>query len=347
MSTRRNPALPLFLLGVFSGAGALVAAAMSKIVSGPLIVGVTGIFFVTFVVMLILATRAAGPSPLRMFGRIASGLVAALAAGYLVLFVLIAFGQDVLADTSNAFFQPRRITEVAAARLAAPDVEELEIAAPDGATLRGWLVKGAPNGPSPLVIYFGGSGSESSSVIARARLLAPWSVALVNYRGFGLSSGAPAPRFAFADALLIYDTLVQRPDVDAARTVAMGYSLGTGVAVHLAQQRPVTGVVLFAPYDRLKLVNPGHSPLYAPLQPLMKPYFSSIDQAPQIRSPLFALVGARDDVFPVALSRQLADKWGGPAEVQVYDGEGHTLSEHSDSAWLDVRLFLSTLQPLK
>lgn len=264
-----------------------------------------------------------------------------------MLFAVIYFGQDTIANRSNAFFQPKRLSEVAAARLDAPGVEKLEIGTPDGALLRGWLVRGGSDGRAPLVIYFGGSGSESSEALEKARLLAPWSVALVNYRGFGQSTGSPTPAAALADALWIYDILAQRPDVDPSRIVSAGYSMGTGMAVEVAEQRPVAGVVLFAPYDHLKLVSPGSSALYAPLQSLLKPYFNSIGKAPNISSPLLILVGSHDVVFPPSIARRLAAEWGGPAEVKLYEGEGHTLSERSDASWLDVRAFLDTLQPLK
>jgi pimeloyl-ACP methyl ester carboxylesterase len=172
-------------------------------------------------------------------------------------------------------------------------------------------------------------------------MLAPWSVALVNYRGFGESTGWPTPEAALADALLIYDTLAQRADVDPERVAVIGYSLGTGVAVHVAERRPTVAVALFAPYDSLKLVQPGASPLYAPLQSMMKPYFTPIESAPNIQAPMLALVGSEDDVFPADLSRRLAEAWGGAAEVRVYDGERHWLSESNDASWREVAGFLA------
>jgi pimeloyl-ACP methyl ester carboxylesterase len=211
--------------------------------------------------------------------------------------------------------------------------------------LRGWLVHGDVRDRAPLIIYFGGSGSESSHVLGKARLLAPWSVAMMNYRGFGQSTGEPTPGRALADALLVYDRLIQRPDVDASRIVVMGYSLGTGMAVHLAGQRPTMGVVLFAPYDSLKLVNPGQSAIYDPLQPMMKRYFASIDIAPQIDAPLLVLVGSQDVVFPPEVGRRLAGAWGGPVQIEVYEGEGHTMSEYNEASWQDVKTFLEMLPP--
>ena len=76
-----------------------------------------------------------------------------------------------------------------------------------------------------------------------SRVAADWSLALVNYRGYGASEGKPSERSFFADALVVFDTLTRRPDVDASRIVLFGRSLGSAVATYVAAERPVAGVV--------------------------------------------------------------------------------------------------------
>ena len=69
-------------------------------------------------------------------------------------------------------------------------------------------------------------------------------MALVNYRGFGPSTGTPSQAHVFADRDAdLRHARTGRPDVDPRRIVAMGYSLGTGV-FYLAEQRPVVGTIL-------------------------------------------------------------------------------------------------------
>src|SRR5882762_8228837 len=114
-----------------------------------------------------------------------------------------------------------------------PNVEEVGIVAADGVRLRGWLVKGTI-APAPLVIYFGGNAEEVSWLAYLTDNFAGWSLLLVNYRGYGESEGRPGEKELLADALAVYDHAKRRPDVDRERIAAMGRSLGTGVAVHLA-----------------------------------------------------------------------------------------------------------------
>ena len=127
-------------------------------------------------------------------------------------------------------FFPRSLESRPAPR---PNVEEVTLVAADGIRLRGWMVKSAGT-PAPLVIYFGGNAEEVSWLAGVADQFAGWSLLLVNFRGYGESEGKPGEKELFEDALLIHDYAKRRPDVSPERIVAMGRSLGSGVAVHLA-----------------------------------------------------------------------------------------------------------------
>ena len=327
---------------VLLGMIGLVAYAISKFTSGRAVIWITAAGILGFIVTLvILARRVKRPGP--VLGTIAGSLLAVLLGAYLVLFPLIYFFQDTIANQMNAFFQPRGISEEQAQALVTGDVEAIDLATPDGARLRGWLVRNSNAAAAPLVIYFDGSGSEASQMIPYARKLTGWSVALVNYRGFSPSTGTPSQAHAFADASLIYDTLSRRPDVNPGRIVAMGYSLGTGVAVYLAAERPIVATVLVAPYDYQTLVGLKQPPLYAPLSGIMKRYFDSISRAPTIRGPLLCLIGSADQAVPPALSQRLASSWGGRTVIKTYEGEDHSLLLHDNSSWTDINAFLQSI----
>src|SRR5689334_25313023 len=103
----------------------------------------------------------------------------------------------------------------AAVRKAAPDAEALELATADGHRLRGWYVpNGAPAQGAPVLLYFGGNGEEVSHLALDAGELRGLSLVLVNYRGYGESTGEPGERALFADALAIYDRVASLPPVD-------------------------------------------------------------------------------------------------------------------------------------
>src|SRR5262245_65441969 len=135
----------------------------------------------------------------------------------------------------SLLFYPQPLVGPGPASRAARPVEGLGLEGADGVRLRGWLVKGA-GGRSPLLIYYGGNAEEVSWQAAEA-WPAAWSIALVNYRGYGASEGKPSERDLCADALVVFDALARRPDVGPVRNVLVGRSLGSRVAAYVAASR--------------------------------------------------------------------------------------------------------------
>ncbi len=220
-----------------------------------------------------------------------------------------------------------------------PDAEELRIRSEDSLTLHGWFKRGAARSKAPLLIYFGGNAEEVSWMLDDFTRRAAIAVALVNYRGYGLSEGLPSESALFADSLAIYDALVARADVDASRVAVMGRSLGTGVATYLAAQRPLRAVVLVSPYDSLVQVAQSHYPLF-PVSWLMRYRFDSLSRAPQIAVPMLALAGSRDTLVTPLRSRALAQSWKGTHRVELLDGVGHNDITGHAQFWPTVDAFL-------
>jgi fermentation-respiration switch protein FrsA (DUF1100 family) len=216
--------------------------------------------------------------------------------------------------------------------------QPLEIVAGDGVRLRGWIVPARVEA-APTVIYFGGNAEEVSGTLADARWPRDWTRVAINYRGYGESEGTPGEAALVADARALYDALARRADVDRARIVVFGRSLGTGVAVALAATRPVAGAILVSPYDSLAAVGRMHYPVL-PVSLLLRHRFDSLALADAMRVPLLAIVATNDRIIPPERSRALYDRWGGPKRWVAVDGADHNdLSAH-DAYWRPVREFL-------
>jgi pimeloyl-ACP methyl ester carboxylesterase len=224
-----------------------------------------------------------------------------------------------------------------------PNVEEVAIKTEDGVTLRGWLVKSHHPLPAPLVIYFGGNAEEVSWLASVADQFGGWSLLLVNYRGYGGSEGKPGERELFGDALAIHDYAVKRPDVLPERVIAMGRSLGSGVAVHLAANRPLRGVILVTSYDSITEVAKRHYP-YLPVSLLIRHPFESISRAPKIDTPLLCLAASDDEVIPVKHSRRLYEAWRGPKTWREIAHAGHDSISGEPAYWEAIGAFLRKLR---
>ena len=222
---------------------------------------------------------------------------------------------------------------------------EIRVTAYDGTELHGWLRHTAEEAqPRGLVIYFGGNAEEVSGQMHDAPMLAPWSFAAVNYRGFGLSEGRPGEDVLAADALAIYDRLAKRKDIDPDRIVVFGRSLGSGVAVQLAAHRPVRAVVLVSPFDSLRSIARKQYPIF-PVSLLLKHPFDSLAHAADIGAPLLVIAGERDGLIPPEYSRRLHDAWAGPKRWTLLPGADHNDIHTHPEYWPAIRELLASVGP--
>jgi uncharacterized protein len=239
-------------------------------------------------------------------------------------------GQDSL------IFHPQRLDESRRATLAqSPAVESLFIHAADGTRLHAWHVKG-----DPLILYFGGNAEEVSWMLDDTARRAPgvgW--LLVDYRGYGSSDGSASEKALVADALQWYDHFK-----GAERIYVFGRSLGSGVAVQLAAQRAVAGVILVAPFDSLIEVGKRLYP-FLPVDWMLKHRFDSAALAPKMKTPLLCIVASHDEVIPAEHAKRLYDAWGGPKQWIGLEGAGHNSTDNAANYWPSITRFLNEKSP--
>lgn len=251
-----------------------------------------------------------------------------------------------LAQDSLIFYR-QPLAEARSARIARafPAAQAFALAASDGSQLRGWLVRPHDTRPAPLVLYFGGNAEEVSWMLEAVgdpvRGETPgvaW--LLVNYRGYGASEGAPSESALVGDALALYDHARRLPGIDAGSLFAFGRSLGSGVAVALAAERALRGVVLVNPYDSLVAVARHYYP-YLPVSWMLKHRFDSIGRAPALRAPLLCVIAERDEVIPPQHGERLFGAWAGPKRKLLLAGAGHNDGDTAPQFWPEVRAFLA------
>lgn len=162
------------------------------------------------------------------------------------------------------------------------------------------------DGRDRAIIYFGGNAEQvSANAPAFTGMFDDATVYLVNYRGYGGSSGSPTEQALYADAVAIYDHLTNVHG----RIAVIGRSLGSGVATYLASVREVERMVLVTPYDSIENVASSHYPIF-PISLLLKDKFRSIDHVDDVAAPTLVVMADDDRVIPRAHSESLISAFG-------------------------------------
>jgi len=185
------------------------------------------------------------------------------------------------------------------------------------ATLKIWVVERP--GPRAL-IYFGGNAEDVSvNLPAFDAAFRDHSLYLVNYRGYGGSTGSPSEAALTADARAVYDHLRARyPDISV-----IGRSLGTGVAIQLAATRELRRLVLVTPFDSLASVAAAYFPLF-PVALLMRDRYDSARLTHVIGCPVLAVIAGNDEIIPRARSEALVNSFPrSQIRVILLDGAMH------------------------
>ena len=250
-----------------------------------------------------------------------------------------------LALIALVYTQQRRLlfpaspVRVSAVQAGLQGVQDVVIATSDGEQLVGWWKPPEPG--RALLLYLHGNGGSLLNRRDRVRMLTQdgRGILIVSYRGYSGSTGSPSETGLREDARAARDWL---SSYDPRRIVLYGESLGTGVAVRLATERPVGGVILDAPYTSTADVAKGLF-WYLPVALLMRDQFRSVDRIGDIKVPLLVMHGDADSVIPIALSELLFKVANEPKRYLRLPGVGH--ESILESGGIDaVRRFLGEIE---
>ena len=198
--------------------------------------------------------------------------------------------------------------------------ETLEIPSAGGVRLAGWWIRG--NGATAL-LYFHGNGGNISHRLDRAKMLVEnlgLDVFLVDYRGYGRSSGRPGETGLYADGEAIYEA-ARAHGFSPEQIVIFGESLGGAVAVETALRKPARALLLEAPF----LSIPKMAKAIYPFLPsfAVKTRFDNEAKIGRVGIPKLIVAAEIDDVVPFDQTRRLFEIAAEPKRFFVIRGAAH------------------------
>ncbi len=223
------------------------------------------------------------------------------------------------------YFPTRADGDTPTPRIAgASAVEEVWLDAPDGVRLHGLYARAA-DAFADLLFFHGNAGNLYDRLDNVALLVASGiSVLIVDYRGYGKSEGEPSEPALYADAALAYRHLTDEREVEPARLVVFGRSLGSAVAIDLAVREPVAALIAESAFTSARELGRLHySWMPGLLLRAMSHEFDSLSKVRRLKAPALFVHGDRDTIVPIEMGRRLYEAAPEPKEWYEIRGAGH------------------------
>ncbi|WP_022667117.1 alpha/beta hydrolase [Desulfospira joergensenii] len=264
--------------------------------------------------------------------------------GIIFVFGFVLFGVLYLFSRKLLYFpaplEPGRLDHI---RSSLKGVEEISIPVAQGVILHGWFINKDLE-HLPVIFYFGGNAEEVSLNLEEYSANLNANVILVNYRGYGKSTGRPKEKDLKADALAVYDAMARQFPLTPSAVIAWGRSLGSSMACFLALERNLGGLILTCPFDSIENVAASYYPAWL-VRLVLRDRHRTTDYSGKIQSNTLVLVAGRDEVIPAKNTLALFDSLGCEKERVVMEKAGHNTISDFKEYFESVNRFCSQFKP--
>lgn len=201
------------------------------------------------------------------------------------------------------------------------EAESIHLDSEDGVRIHAFFLP-SPGASRSLLFLHGNAGNASHRLPNAADLTAQGAdVLLLDYRGYGLSEGRADEAGVYADARAGLEYLQSDRGVPPERIVVFGRSLGGAVAVDLAADRSLAGLILESTFT--SVADMARAVTGIPLGALIGRRFASDEKISRVRCPILFFHGDRDRIVPFELGRRLFEAAPAPKHFETIAGAGH------------------------
>jgi len=197
------------------------------------------------------------------------------------------------------------------------------------------------NNGLPTILFFHGNAGNIAHRLPQANIMykrVPANLALVSYRGYGLSEGEPSEEGLKKDAQAVLDYLWQRPDLDKSRFICFGSSIGGGVALSLSHsnQDKIKGVIVENTFTHLEDMLTVLYPFLSPFKFLLKNKWPNRDLVPDLKMGILFLSGRKDELVPPTMMDSLFEL---ATKSTIKKFVRFTNGTHNDTWFVDTKAY--------
>ena len=201
------------------------------------------------------------------------------------------------------------------------NVEEIFLTTVDGERINALFFLGKK---PEVILYFHGNAGDLSGwqFVSEDFTAMDYSFLIIDYRGYGKSSGIITEQGLYLDAEAAFRFLIEQKGFLARQILVYGRSIGSGVAVDLASKKEIKGLVLEAPYVSLKKLANEKAPWLLPSL-WLRFHFNNMEKINHVRCPIIFIHGSDDTLIPPSHSKKLFEVFLGKKKIVILENGTH------------------------
>ncbi len=179
-----------------------------------------------------------------------------------------------------------------------------------------------------IVLYFHGNRQNINRYAKYATNFTRngYEVWMMDYPGYGKSTGKRSEQVLYDDALLLYKMAISKVSLE--HIILYGKSLGTGIAAQLASVRDCKRLILETPYYSMDALAKNYFFIY-PVSPMSKYKLPTYRYFERIKAPITIFHGTKDQVIPYNEAKWLTQKKPGTELITIEKGRHNNLNDFS------------------
>lgn len=197
--------------------------------------------------------------------------------------------------------------------------EEVRLSTEDGESLQAWWIPRAD--ARGTVLFFHGNAGNITTRLETIRTLhrLGLNTFIIDYRGYGASSGRPTEKGLYRDAESAWRYLIGERGLPPAEIVLYGRSLGAAVAIWLAERVPEGALIAESGFTSVPEIGAYHYP-YLPVRMLSRMQFDSLARIGNCRSPVLVIHSREDEIIPFSHGERLFEAAAEPKRFVELSG---------------------------
>jgi len=225
--------------------------------------------------------------------------ILALVFFYILLVIVVFFFQR------NLLYHPSVDNYLVDEAIKAPTgIKKVQITTKDNIELLGWFYNKDLEKFKTILFFHGNAGSlENRTYKLNHFKNLNVNFLIIAWRGFSGNKGKPNERGLYEDARSAIEWL-KKKNVNEKSIILYGESLGTGVAIEIAQQKNYAGIILESPFTSMINMGKKYYPIF-PISFLLKDKFESDKKIANISIPILIMHGKIDKIVPYYMGRKM------------------------------------------